>query len=54
MPLYEFQCTKCGKEFTLALSLKDYEKKKAACPRCKGRTLERVYESVGVITSKKS
>ncbi|MFI5183560.1 MAG: FmdB family zinc ribbon protein [Vicinamibacteria bacterium] len=54
MPLYRFCCSKCGQEFTLALSLKDHDKKKAPCPRCGSRTLEQIYESVGVITSKKS
>ena len=27
MPQYEFVCEKCGKLFTLALSISEYEKK---------------------------
>jgi putative FmdB family regulatory protein len=54
MPLYEFHCPHCQKDFTQALTLHDYEQKAYACPDCKSKDLERVFENVGVITSKKS
>lgn len=54
MPLYEFLCRKCDREFTIALSLQAYEKKDYACPRCQGKDVERVVTAAQVITSKKS
>ena len=54
MPLYGFRCTRCQKDFTLALTVHDYEKKLYACPKCRSKNVERVFENVGVITSKKS
>jgi putative FmdB family regulatory protein len=54
MPLYEFRCTRCQKEFTVALTVREYEQKAYACPECQGKDVERVFEGVGVITSKKS
>jgi len=54
MPIYEFQCQKCGKEFTLVLSVKQYEERGFACPACKAKDVEQVITSTQVITSKKS
>jgi putative FmdB family regulatory protein len=34
MPLYEYECTSCGKIFTAALSLREHEQKNATCPGC--------------------
>ncbi len=54
MPTYEYRCGKCKKEFTLRMNFKEYESKKAKCPRCKGGKVERLMASVSVKTSKKS
>ena len=54
MPIYEYSCRKCGADFTLALSLKEHEKKSPACPKCKAKDVERVFSTAQVITSKKS
>jgi putative FmdB family regulatory protein len=54
MPLYDFHCAKCQKDFTLALPVQDYDRKSFACPECKSKDVERVFENVGVVTSKKS
>ena len=54
MPLYEFHCHQCEKDFTQVLSVHDYEQKSYACPGCKSKDVERVFSSVGVITSRKS
>ena len=35
MPIYEYQCKKCGKEFEFQQSIKDSPKKK--CPACEGK-----------------
>jgi putative FmdB family regulatory protein len=34
MPLYDFQCPRCHKEFSLTLRVKDRERG-AKCPECK-------------------
>lgn len=54
MPVYDFLCTKCGKEFTLVLSVQGYEQRNVACPHCKSKEVERTLTAVQVITSKKS
>lgn len=42
MPLYEFECKKCKKIFTVALSLKDHEKGGVACPGCGSKEVEQL------------
>jgi putative FmdB family regulatory protein len=54
VPIYEFQCQKCGKEFSLVLSLKQYEEKAFACPACQAKEVEPLVTSTNVITSRKS
>jgi putative FmdB family regulatory protein len=54
VPIYEFVCRKCGKEFNLALSVKQYEKKDVACPACQAKEVELLIHSANVITSRKS
>ena len=54
MPTYEFKCDKCNNEYTLRLSLKEYEKKKYACPKCKSKKVTQQISSFQTITSSKS
>lgn len=54
MPTYEFECQKCGKEFELILSLKQFEQKEFACPACQAKEVEALVTSTNVITSRKS
>jgi putative FmdB family regulatory protein len=35
---------KCGKKFNEVLTIKDHEKKKIHCPKCKSEELEHVIE----------
>ena len=37
MPNYEFQCKKCNKKFSMALSVKEREEGKYKCPKCGSR-----------------
>jgi len=36
MPIYEYNCTKCGTDFELMRSFNEI-KKAAYCPKCKGK-----------------
>ena len=54
MPIYDFQCQKCGKEFDLVLTLEQYEQKQFACPACQAKEVEQLITSTQVITSRKS
>jgi len=54
MPIYEFECQKCEKKFTLVLTVKQLEKKEFACPACQAKEVELLITSTHVITSKKS
>jgi len=56
MPLYEFTCLDCGRDFTLVLSVYDSqdEKKKRSCPRCQSDRIERLVTTGEVVPSRKS
>lgn len=54
MPVYEYGCRDCGKEFTLVLSLRDHDRRAIKCPGCKSSKVEQLVASCQVITSKKS
>ena len=54
MPTYEFECSKCHKEFTLTLTIKEREASAPACPACGSTELEPLMKSFFVKTSRKS
>jgi putative FmdB family regulatory protein len=54
VPIYEFECEKCGKEFELTLSVHQFEKKEFVCPACQAREVQPLVTSTNVITSRKS
>ncbi len=54
MPTYEYECRKCGREFSLVMSMEDHEKKKVRCPKCESKDVKHLIESVFVTTSRKS
>ena len=54
MPSYEYRCAKCNKEFSMILSIKDHDARKAKCPKCGGKKLEQRISSFMVKTSRKS
>lgn len=54
MPIYEFICQKCEHNFSLAITLAEYEKKQFTCPKCKSDKVKRQLSTFQTITSKKS
>ena len=54
MPTYEFYCEKCNNEFSLIMSISEYERKKIRCPKCKSTRVKQQISSFQVVTSKKS
>ena len=54
MPLYEYVCRKCHKEFAEVLTVKEHDTKKIHCPKCKSADVEKVIEPFVAVTSKKS
>lgn len=54
MPVYEYACLDCGKEFTLTVSLHEHETMHATCPHCHSRSVEQLPAACEVVTSRKS
>ena len=54
MPQYEYVCNKCKKTFSLIMTLAEYDKGKAACPKCKSKKVEQKVAPFFAVTSKKS
>ncbi len=41
MPMYEYVCAKCGKDFEVRLSMAESDTTKPPCPACGSRSAER-------------
>jgi putative FmdB family regulatory protein len=54
MPTYDYRCLNCKKTFSIVLSIKDHEDKKAKCPKCKGKKLQQLVTTFQAKTSRKS
>lgn len=54
MPFYEFRCQKCNKTFGLTLTIKEREKGKIVCLKCKSKKTEPLFSPFFAKTSKKS
>ncbi|MCG6929652.1 MAG: zinc ribbon domain-containing protein [Desulfofustis sp.] len=54
MPVYDYRCEKCDRDFSLEMKISDYTKKKISCPKCKSKKVKRQISSFQTITSKKS
>ncbi len=48
MPIYEFKCQDCGKEFEVFLKNKD-EISQVTCPDCKSKNISRLMSVVNAI-----
>jgi putative FmdB family regulatory protein len=55
MPAYEYTCKDCKKEFTVFLSIKEFEAiPKIKCPHCQSDNITRKLATFFTKTSKKS
>ncbi len=54
MPHYEYQCSACGKKFSIVLTLAEHEKSQLKCPKCGSTKVEQQWAAFYATTSKKS
>ncbi|MBM3880515.1 MAG: zinc ribbon domain-containing protein [Verrucomicrobia bacterium] len=54
MPTYAYKCKKCGKSFTLVLSITEHDRKKPTCPKCRSSQVAQTVQGFFATTSKKS
>lgn len=54
MPIYDYKCLDCNKEFTVIQTLKEHEEGETECPNCKGKNIKRLLGTFFASTSKKS
>ena len=53
MPLYEFYCSKCGKEVSVTLTMGERERGEFKCPQCGGKDLQPLMATFFSKTSRK-
>ncbi len=54
MPLYDYTCPKCKKDFTAILTLSEYNKGQIKCPKCHSTKVTQKPSAFFAVTSKKS
>jgi putative FmdB family regulatory protein len=55
VPIYEYTCQECKRDFVVVLSFRELEAKAAVtCPNCMSGKVERKYSGFTAVTSKKS
>lgn len=54
MPVYEYFCDTCGKNFTIIMTIAEHDKGGVTCPACKGTSVVQRYSVFYAKTSKKS
>lgn len=54
MPVYQFTCKECNKNFQVTQTLQEYEKGGVACPKCGSKNVEQTVAAFFAVTSKKS
>ncbi len=54
MPTYVYLCDKCGEEFNLIMSIREYGEAKAACPKCNSKKVRQQLVEFIAKTSRKS
>jgi len=54
MSVYQYACRKCGKKFSVTMSISDHGKKKVHCPKCNSVRVAQQVVPFFAQTSKKS
>jgi len=54
MPVYEYHCNSCGRDFDHVESMQEHERKHPACPSCGSENVEQRFSAFFAKTSKKS
>jgi putative FmdB family regulatory protein len=54
MPVYDYLCNDCHKEFEKVLTLNQHEKDQIACPHCGSNNVEQEAKAFFAVTSRKS
>ncbi len=54
MPLYEYQCESCGKEFTAAVSIAEHDRGEVLCPGCGSKKLKQLMSTFVAQTGSKT
>ncbi|AEB08053.1 FmdB family zinc ribbon protein [Desulfobacca acetoxidans] len=54
MPTYEYRCEKCGKAFSLIMSIRERETAKIVCPYCGADDVTQLLSACITKTSRKS
>ena len=54
MPSYDFKCKKCGKRFSIKLTVHELESRRYKCPKCGSKRLDKLLTAFFAQTSKKS
>jgi putative FmdB family regulatory protein len=54
MPLYDYVCKTCHKQFEIALTLTEHEQEKVRCPKFGSKKVEQEPAAFFAVTSRKS
>ena len=54
MPVYEYFCDACKKEFEKILTLQEHDEEEIRCPKCGSDQVHQLAASFAAVTSKKS
>ncbi|MEW6156319.1 MAG: zinc ribbon domain-containing protein [Verrucomicrobiota bacterium] len=54
MPTYDYSCKKCGRKFSLTMTMGEHEKKRVQCPKCHSKDVNQSMQPFFATTSKKS
>ncbi len=54
MPLYEYICRKCHRQFAEVMSIKEHDDRQVRCPKCASTDLQKVIEPFFAKTESKT
>jgi putative FmdB family regulatory protein len=54
MPTYEYECQKCGNTYSLTMTIREHDKLKPRCPKCKSTKTRQIMSTFHTVTTRKS